>query len=216
MISLDEVRMTATQNYETSSIDRIFGVVLEKQTYKNIGYLLLSFPLGLLYFLIVVPGISISFSLMFIVVGFPLLLGVLLLSDRLLSFERYLLRSILNYPVHLERARPTPNRRLFAQVGQRLAQAYTWKGLFYLLLRFGMGLVSFALVMFLVPLCLFLMTVPLTYQWGHIHIFDDVTVTTFDQALICCSLGAILTLISTHLLNGWTGLWKRIAARLLS
>jgi hypothetical protein len=53
-ITQGEVWMTATQPYDASAIDRIFGVVLEKQTYKNIGYLLLSFPLGLLYFLIII------------------------------------------------------------------------------------------------------------------------------------------------------------------
>ena len=204
-----------TETYGNSPIDKIFGVVLEKQTYKNIGYLLLSFPLGLLYFLILIPGISLSFSLMFIVAGFPLMLGVLLLSDHLLSFERYLLRTVLNQPVFLERRQLPPHGRIFARLGERLAQRYTWKGLFYLLLRFGMGLVSFILVMVLAPVSVALITLPVTYRFGDMHIFGT-TVATFDQALICCTIGAILALVSTHLFNAWTGLWKRVAAALLS
>jgi hypothetical protein len=206
--------MTATQPYDASAIDRIFGVVLEKQTYKNIGYLLLSFPLGLLYFLIIIPGMSISFSLMILIVGFPLLLAILIISDRLLNFERFLLRAVLGYHLAKERPRLSPERRIFAHVGQRLAQGYTWRGLFYLILRFGMGLVSFAMVAALVPASLFLLAAPLMYQFGSMHI-DDVKVTTFDQALICCSLGAVLVLVSAHLFNAWTGLWKRVAGVLL-
>ncbi len=205
-----------TETYENSPIDRIFGVVLEKQTYKNMGYLLLSFPLGSLYFAILVPGISLSFSLMILVVGFPLLLGVLLLSDHLLRFERFLLRTILNEPVHLERRRPlTPERRIFVRLGERLAQGHTWRGLLYLLLRFAMGLVSFVLVVVLTPVSLLLISLPLTYRFIPVHMFDR-TVTNFDQALICCSTGAILALVSTHLFNGWTALWKRVATALLS
>jgi hypothetical protein len=213
MITLSELRMTET--YENSPIDRIFGVVLEKQTYKNMGYLLLSFPLGLFYFVILVPGISLSVSLMFIVAGFPLLLGVLLLSDQLLRFERYLLRTVLNQPMFLERRRFAHEQRIFARLGERLAQGYTWKGLLYLLLRFAMGLVSFTLVVVLTPLSVLLISLPLTYKWIPVHLFDR-TVTNFDEALICCSMGAILALVSTHLFNAWTALWKRIAAVLLS
>jgi hypothetical protein len=204
-----------TETYGNSPIDQIFGVVLEKQTYKNIGYLLLSFPLGLLYFAILVPGISISFSLMFIVVGFPLLLGILLLSDQLLRFERFLLRTVLNQPVHLERRRLSPERRIFASLGERLAQGYTWKGLLYLLLRFAMGLVSFALVAVLAPASVLLLSLPLTYRFFTVHLFER-TVTNFDQAVICCSMGAILALGSTHLFNGVTAVWKRVAQSLLS
>jgi hypothetical protein len=157
---------------------------------------------------------SISFSLMILIVGFPLLLAILIISDRLLNFERFLLRAVLGYHLAKERPRLSPERRIFAHVGQRLAQGYTWRGLFYLILRFGMGMVSFAMVAALVPASLFLLAAPLMYQFGSMHI-DDVKVTTFDQALICCSLGAVLVLVSAHLFNAWTGLWKRVAGVLL-
>ncbi len=148
-------------------------------------------------------------------------LAILLVSDRLLSFERFLLRSVLNEPISLERARISPERRIFAQVGQRLAEGQTWKGLLYLLLRFGMGTVSLVLVLSLIPLSLLLVSLPLTYQFvsGQMFISSlaaNVRVTSFDQALVGCTLGATLTLLSAHILNAWTGLWKRIAGALLS
>lgn len=208
--------MTATQPYETSVIDRVFGVILEKQTYKNIAYLLLSLPLGLLYFLIIVPGLSISLPLLFVVVGFPWLLAILLVSDQLLNFERFLLRSVLGHRVVVERPRLNPERRIFARLGERLAQGYTWRGLLYLLLRLGMGVISFALVVTLVPVSLLLVTLPLTYQWIPVKIHSDLMVTNIDQAMLGCSLGAVLVLASAHVFNAWTRLWKRVAGVLLA
>ena len=41
-----------------STIDRVFGAVLQKQTYRNMAYLLLSFPLGIAYFVLLVAGLS--------------------------------------------------------------------------------------------------------------------------------------------------------------
>ena len=108
----------------------------------------------------------------------------------------------------------SPEKRLFAHLGQRLAHRSTWKGLLYILLRFGMGPVSLALVVSLIPVSVILLTLPLTYQLGGIHLFG-VTIDTSDKALLCSSLGAVLVLASAHIFNAWTGLWKRVAGALL-
>ncbi len=207
---------TVRRPYENPEIDRIFGVFLEKQTYRNLAYLLLSFPLGLVYFLVLVPTLAISVSLMFVFAGFPLLLGVLLFAEQLLGFERFLIRSMLRGDILARRPTVPENRRLFARLGQRLAQGRTWRGLFYLLLRFAMGLASFVLVIVLIPVSLGLVLAPLLAALGVPIEITGIPTEILDQSLLCCSAGAVLALISAHILNGWTGLWKRIAISLVS
>ena len=49
--------------HHDSEIDRIFGPVLQVRSYKNLLYLAMSFPLGLLYFVTMITGLSISAGL---------------------------------------------------------------------------------------------------------------------------------------------------------
>ncbi len=51
----------------------VFETVAERQTYYNIAYLMLSFPLGLFYFVYLVTMLSLGFGLAVTVVGLPLL-----------------------------------------------------------------------------------------------------------------------------------------------
>ncbi len=60
-----------------STSKRFFGVIAEPQSYINIFYLLLAFPLGIAYFVFLVTGISVGASLIIIWVGVPILALVL-------------------------------------------------------------------------------------------------------------------------------------------
>ena len=43
---------------ETNPLERLYGVFLKPQTYLNMLYLFLAFPLGLAYFVFLVTGLS--------------------------------------------------------------------------------------------------------------------------------------------------------------
>ncbi|MBU7019357.1 MAG: sensor domain-containing protein [Theionarchaea archaeon] len=60
-----------------SLLYQIFGVYVERQTYLNLIYLLLQFPLGLIYFLYIVPAVLVILVLFITLVGIPL--GILFL-----------------------------------------------------------------------------------------------------------------------------------------
>ena len=68
----------------------IVGVAVDPRSYVNIFYLLLSFPLGLFYFVFLVTGISLGVGLTIIWVGIPILLLVLGGSWLLCKLERAL------------------------------------------------------------------------------------------------------------------------------
>jgi len=184
--------MTTTGVMPTqSTVDQIFGTVIEGQTWRNLLYLFLSFPLGLVYFVLTITLLSVGVGTIVIVAGIPILI---------LTFA------------------PAPKRRptsLIDRMMSYLGDAHLWKGLVYLLLHFAFGVASFALVMGLIPASLGLLTAPLTYQLLPMTVGME-RITTFDQAVLCCSAGAILGLLSLHLLNLWAALWKRVGTALLT
>ena len=91
-----------------SEKDPIFAPFSDPQSYLNLLYLLLAFPLGIAYFVFVVTGLSLSVGLLIVWVGIPLLLGLLAASIGLASFERLLARQLLG--VEIRGARNGPLR----------------------------------------------------------------------------------------------------------
>ena len=72
-----------------------FGVVADPQSYLNIIYLLLVFPLGTFYFVFLVTGLSLGFGLLITLLGIPILLLVLGGSWVLCGFERAVAITVL-------------------------------------------------------------------------------------------------------------------------
>jgi hypothetical protein len=197
-----------------STIDRIFGTVLDPQTWRNLLYLLLSFPLGLIYFVTIVVLLSVGAGLIIILVGIPILILTFALIRAFVAGERLLLRKLLDAVV----PEPAPVRRppaLVERMMSYLGDAHTWKGLVYLLVHFVFGVVSFSLVMALIPASVGLLAAPLTYSLVPLNVLMT-RIDSFDQAVLCCSAGAILGLLSLHLLNLWAALWKRVGVALLT
>lgn len=197
-----------------STIDRIFGTVIDPQTWRNLLYLVLSFPLGLAYFVTIVVLLSVGAGMIVILVGIPILIVAFTLVRAFVAAERVLLRTLLDAVV----PSPAPVQRptgLVDRMMSYLGDAHLWKGLVYLLIHFVFGVASFAMVMALIPASLGLLVAPLTYTFIPMNVLMT-RIDTFDQAVLCCSAGAILGLLSLHLLNLWAGLWKRVGVALLT
>src|SRR5436309_10187601 len=83
----------AQMNYPGASIqariETAFHVAREKQTYINILYLLLSFPLGIFYFALLIGGLVGSLTST-VLLGIPVLILVMFVWWQLAIFERKL------------------------------------------------------------------------------------------------------------------------------
>ena len=160
-----------------------FGVIAKPQSYVNIFYLLLAFPLGIAYFVFLVTGISLGAGLVVIWVGVPILALVFAGSWAICGFERILAVKLLKEDIpHAARRRPVVSagqdlstvERLFVGVWRRfkshLSNRLTWTGMLYLLIKFPLGIASFTIVVTLVSVSVALLTAP-TYMWAN----DSVT-----------------------------------------
>ncbi len=194
-----------------------FGVVADPQSYLNIVYLLLGLPLGIAYFVFLVTGISLGFGLLVIWVGVPILVLVLAGSWVMCQFERVLAVGLLNEDIppvarkdasgQGEFGNPSLSsgerlligawRRLRAHLTSRL----TWTGLFYLFLRFPVGIASFTIAVTLISVTFGLLGAPL-YYWVDDGIEIGIwQVDMLWEALILTLAGIPMGFISLHLMN---------------
>jgi hypothetical protein len=77
---------------DKSVLDRTLGVAANRQTYKNLLYLLTRFPLGIAYLVVFVTGLSLGMATVPLLVGVPILAGVLGVAGYVGVVEAALLR----------------------------------------------------------------------------------------------------------------------------
>ena len=111
---------------------------------RRVGYLLLTLPLGLVYFAVLIVGLFSAVGGAFII-GIPLFVGLMFLWRALARFERRLLRRLLDVSIE-DPYRPPLSPTRLGRIRDRVTDPATWKDLAYLLLLMPMGLVSFTLV----------------------------------------------------------------------
>jgi signal transduction histidine kinase len=128
---------------------------------RRVGYLLLTLPLGAIYFAVLIAGLASAVGGAFII-GIPLFVGLMFLWRALARFERRLLRRMLDVGIENPYRAPVSATRL-GRIRDRASDPATWKDLAYLLLLLPMGLVSFTVVVCLAGTAAGLLTIA---SWG--------------------------------------------------
>jgi len=177
-----------------------FGVVIDPQSYLNIIYLLLAFPLGTFYFVFLVTGLSVGLGMIITLLGIPIMLLVLVISRALCAFERKVTISLLNEDISSYSIQPTSGG-LWSKFKVLMTSRNTWIGLFYLLLKFPLGTATFSIAVTLVSISVSLISAPAwawtvdTETWGG-WTFDP-----FTWSPLFVLIGIIFVFISLHLMN---------------
>jgi signal transduction histidine kinase len=201
------------------------------RTYLRILYLLISFPLSLTYFIVIVTGLSLGLGLAVIGIGLLIALATAWLWRGFATIERELTIHLLGVAVPPMSA-PAPPATTFGQgVGRLLQDPVTWKSLVYLLVEFFFGILALVIVVVSFSLCVTLVTLPFTYVGATILYSQDPT--TFagtdvvfpitgqlrgDNLLLsiaACAAGILLTLVSLRVLNGIGFAWGQFGRVML-
>jgi len=202
---------------------RVFKLVVNGQSYLNLIYLLAAFPLGLIYFVFLVTGLSLGISLSIIWVGIPLLAGVLAGWWALARFERFIavhwLKAdipAINPPIHSE-------GDFWGKVKTHLTNPVTWKSPVYLFFKFPLGLATFTILVTLVSLTLAALTLPLTYETIDVQIGGFFTpgsqgwqVNNLGEAFIGTLIGLLLWPMTILVSNGLAWVHAQFARLMLS
>jgi hypothetical protein len=204
-------------------MDKFFRVMGSGQAYLNLVYLLLSFPLGIFYFVFLISGLSIGFPLLIIWVGIPILLLVGAGWWLLAAFERQMAIHWLKEDIAPMTQPAAEGEDLWARFKDYFLNPVTWKGLLYLFLKFPLGIFSFVVLITFVSLTVSFLAMPVLYQGfaaltpeidfggGFIWYIDNI-----NDALLATVIGVFLWPVTLHALNGVTWLHAKLAKFLLS
>ena len=203
-------------NDATGIVKKFFGVVTRGETYLNIIYLLLAFPLGTAYFVFLVTGLSLGLGLSITLLGIPILLLMLAAWWGLVVFERQLAIWLLHVDIPPISRNTASGQSAWVQLKTHLSNPLTWKGLAYLFARFPLGIFSFVVAFTLIVLTGALLFAPLTYTnpESQLYVFSW-QIDTLNEALICSIVGLGVGLISMHVMNGLAFVSGRFASLML-
>ncbi len=204
----------------------------DSRTYLRIFYLLLAFPLGTLYFTVIVTGLSAGLGMAIVMVGFLILILTLMVWLVFARIERTLAIHLLGAHVRpMFAPDPTP-LSAWPRLLRTLRDPVTWKSLAYLLIEFPFGVFTFSVGITLISISLSLVLYPAIYvvltalyQQGVINsagtMFPGVSVDgTFNNSVfvgffLVSAFGVGFTVVSVALMNGLGWLWARFAEVML-
>ena len=198
----------------SSDIERFFRVALDGQTYLNILYLLLAFPLGLAYFIILVTGLSLGFSLAILWVGLLILALMVIAWWIMAAVERQLAIWLLREQIPPMDSPKPAGPEFWARCKSHLTNPVTWKSLVYLFVKFPLGVLSFVVVVTCLSLSAGLIAAPWLYPYGHIEI-GLWTIDSPSEAWFMAAIGIVVGLLSIHLMNGLAFVSGRLARLML-
>jgi uncharacterized membrane protein len=127
----------------TSGWKRFFGVYLDPRAYTSIFYMLLALATGILYFTVVVTGLSLSFGFAILIIGIPFFLAFIGITRVIALGEGRLLEAVTGERMPRRPVHPGPPAGWLKRIGEMLTDVRTWTTLLYMLLMLPLGIVYF-------------------------------------------------------------------------
>jgi len=191
---------------------RFFGVYLDPRAYTSIFYMLLALATGILYFTIVVTGLSLSFGFAILVIGIPFFLAFIGITRVIALGEGRLIEAVTGERMPRRPVHPGPPAGWLTRIGEMLRDVRTWTTLLYMLLMLPLGIVYFTVAVTGLAVGLAFTSLPLLVlaRWlgwdANATVFsDDVHIGGWalaDHSMVSALiLGAIGVLIVTLLMH---------------
>ncbi len=192
-----------------------FAIFRDKQTWKNLAYLLLAFPLGIAYFVISVVGMSTGIGLVIVWIGLFILLALFGVWWALAAFERQMAIHLLGEDIAPMYAPAPTNDGLADRFLAHFGNLVTWKSAAFLLLKFPMGIASFVITVTILSTIGGLVFAPFIYQTGDINILFW-NINSFFDAILATGVGLFIAPLGFRVLNGLADYSGKFANWMLS
>jgi hypothetical protein len=180
-----------------------FSVLAEAQTYLNIVYIFFAFPLSILYFSLVIAGISLSIGLVFIVIGFFVFLAVLMMLRGFRWLDVELTRVFLGKTIHAG-IMQEKHQGFTPFLKRYFGSSLSWKLLvYYLFVKFPLDTVIWSFTITFIAITFNLLLSPVLQQ--YIWYDDEIThwlIDFFGDVYVLPFMGIIWGMISLHVIRG--------------
>ena len=195
-------------------LGRLFAVAWRLQTYRNLCYLLASFPLGLIYFTFLSTALSVGLGTLIIGIGVPILLVTMVAWWGCAIFERELTIWWLGVDIRPLVPPPVAGLSFWKRLQAYLSNQATWTTLVYLVVKFPLGLLSFTLAVGGLALTGRLLASPLPYVIDSYLAGTPWVGVPFETYLLT-ALGLATGLGTLYLVNGLAWLSGHFARLML-
>lgn len=194
-------------------VQPFFNVVARRNTYANIAYVWLAFPLGLAYFVLLTTGSALSLGLSLLWIGLVVMLALVLSIRGLGNFERLLSKWLLGEAVAMPSGAACETRT-WPWLKSILKDPATWKGALFLLVKLPVGLTCWIVSVVSFAVSIAFIFAPFD-QGGTIYL-GDWTVQDPTGGFLVTAFGALLLLVTLHVHNAMGALWRFMARHLLA
>jgi hypothetical protein len=211
-------------------IRRFFGIFLDPRAYTSLFYMILTLATGIIYFVLVVVGISLSAGLAILIIGVPFFLAFIGATRVISLGEGRLIEAITGERMPRRPVHPGPAAGWGARIGAMLRDARTWTTLLYFVLMLPLGIIYFVIACVGLSLGLKWVTAPAvmlgehfgwidTDGWGgpfllHHH-WTALSVGSWVGSLVLLALGIVLLTGLMHVARGIGRGHARLAKALL-
>ena len=197
----------------------VVGVVADVRTYRHLLYLFVSLLLWGVYSTVLPLGILLGALSSVVLVGVAILIGVVIGSRLLASFERRLANRLLGTTLVAPDDVPSGATGAVATVRAYLTAPSTWRGLGFVSLKLWVTLLAFA-PLFVLASALPLVAAPVRYpyevEFGEVN--GEPAVWAIDaapEAGLAAGLGVVGLLVGLHLTNLIAGSARLMAVAML-
>lgn len=219
-------------------MEKYLHTTQKSTTIGNIAFLLLSFPLGLLYFLLMVIGLAVGVSTLILWIGLPILFATLVLIRGVATIERRMAVNLLHVTFPAQHyPHEASQQGFFRHFGAVLRDPLTWTSTIYIFLKLPLGIISFTLAVVLPTVTIAITGLPLAYLINlfvnvillkngiqftgmiipyFIEVRGQFELEMFARSFIGVPIGLAFWFVTRSLLNGLALLSGEIARALLS
>jgi hypothetical protein len=149
---------------------RFFGVIADPGAWGALFYMLLSLATGILYFTVVVTGLSLSAGLMILIIGLPVALLFIAAVRAISLAEGRIVEGLLGQRMP-RRPRTvgmaTAGGSLWDRIKSWLVDYRTWTTMLYMLLMLPLGIVYFTVMVTALSVSLATFAAPIAQWLGH-------------------------------------------------
>ncbi|OAI44007.1 hypothetical protein AYO38_10185, partial [bacterium SCGC AG-212-C10] len=205
-----------------SPLRRFFGIASEYRAYLRVAYLLLSFPLGVAYFVLLVTFISTGAGLAITLVGIPLLIATVYGWCALGSVERVTANALLGTEIVPIRF-PGETGPFWStiRIKARLGNLLTWRILAWLFIRFPQSIGGLVLASAFLAWPATMLLSPILYRVpgstsadsGMDFLFWDID--RFWESMVLVALSPLMFVAGLHIMSWYARLSGRLTALFL-
>jgi uncharacterized membrane protein len=215
-----------------SGARRFFGIFLDPRAYTSLFYMLLTLATGILYFVLVVVGVSLSAGLAALIIGVPFFLAFIGITRVISLGEGRLIEAITGERMPRRPVHPGAAGGWGARIKAMLSDARTWTTLLYFVLMFPLGIIYFIIATVGLSLGGNLAIAPVVmiaaaFGWGgddwqghsllfgYYHHWMTLTPGSWIGSIFMCVVGIIVLTLLMHLARGIGRGHARLAKALL-